>query len=220
MVGAIASRIIPACAGQLSLGSERRVAAWDHPRLCGAVCRGTIMAKMLLGSSPLVRGSSEAGVSPNRCPRIIPACAGQFLSPMGGRPHSWDHPRLCGAVGIGGFTRLRSLGSSPLVRGSSAQQIPASVGDGIIPACAGQFMSNCTNMSLTRDHPRLCGAVVTRLSFAVVEVGSSPLVRGSFKDSSCRIRSRGIIPACAGQFIIRVTFRPDFVGSSPLVRGS
>ena len=50
-------RIIPACAGSTSSGTSRRRARWDHPRVCGEHAWYSRSFRVMVGSSPRVRGA-------------------------------------------------------------------------------------------------------------------------------------------------------------------
>ena len=49
--------IIPACAGNTTLGFERADHNGDHPRVCGEHCAITLLIASISGSSPRVRGT-------------------------------------------------------------------------------------------------------------------------------------------------------------------
>ena len=74
-----ASRLIPACAGNMLPAGPELPAKPAHPRVCGehrlTLCANTYC----LGSSPRVRGTFS-GAGPGACIfRLIPACAGNIL---------------------------------------------------------------------------------------------------------------------------------------------
>ena len=54
-------------------------------------------------------------------------------------------------------------GSSPQVRGTSSGEDRVLLGSGIIPAGAGHFMQAMAIEAGKRDHPRRCGALVSRV---------------------------------------------------------
>ena len=153
---------------------------------------------------------------------------------------AWDHPRMCGehlrrSTGI-----VRTLGSSPHVRGTRSGEAPHESPNGIIPACAGNTRITSAMTSKTRDHPRMCGEHKGATSFDCCALGSSPHVRGTPRLYR-RVRCvRGIIPACAGntywmpliwrasrdhprmcgEHTVPVLFACVRKGSSPHVRGT
>ena len=151
--------------------------------------------------------------------RIIPACAGQTPEHAPRAFRDPDHPRLCGANHAHVAGALRSLGSSPLVRGKPRMRCARLAGRRIIPACAGQTILFDEFESSLPDHPRLCGAnCVERVRFTHSS-GSSPLVRGKLRPAVPVHAPRRIIPACAGQTLLNLVRHCSLPGSSPLVRG-
>ena len=109
----------------------------------------------------------------------------------------------------------------------------------IIPARAGQTVSNVLIERADTDHPRACGANGGCCSVAVGLAGSSPRVRGKPLRYACSLRGGRIIPARAGQTSARDMSRNAYAdhpracganattainvsgaaGSSPRVRG-
>ena len=84
------------------------------------------------------------------------------------------------------------------MRGSLILDTQGVPGIGIIPAHAGltHFRKNYTEGP--RDHPRACGAHVSRTLPAELRKGSSPRMRGSQLPAALPVRLIGIIPAHAG----------------------
>ena len=90
------------------------------------------------------------------------------------------------------------MGSSPRVRGSlDVDRIDRRL-RGIIPAGAGLTALAETMSFVFRDHPRGCGAHVTKPDKNKDLWGSSPRVRGSLNLFCCLCIIWGIIPAGAG----------------------
>ena len=95
-------------------------------------------------------------------------------------------------------------------------------------------------LSLSRDHPRMCGEHMVQGLDTLVDAGSSPHVRGALTVGHATGREHGIIPACAGSTPNRSTASEYFrdhprmcgehirntmaaralEGSSPHVRGA
>ena len=131
-------------------------------------------------------------------------------------------------------------GSSPHVRGARPRRCPAPSRSGIIPACAGSTSALVGLRVGDRDHPRMCGEHLSRMSPGCGLPGSSPHVRGALRPRKIRFHIRGIIPACAGSTLIGGTIPsqwrdhprmcgehtfddcafPWYQGSSPHVRGA
>ncbi|RYM91470.1 hypothetical protein PG2010B_1367 [Bifidobacterium animalis subsp. lactis] len=88
--------IIPALAGNTKPPTCIRPARWDHPRACGEHHRAPPSSRMMLGSSPRLRGTPHPA-----CPRhcrsgIIPALAGNTSNGLLPLACHRDHPRACG----------------------------------------------------------------------------------------------------------------------------
>ena len=89
-------------------------------------------------------------------------------------------------------------GSSPHVRGARGFMLSEAVHCGIIPACAGSTPQMTHSISITWDHPRMCGEHIVKHVRPCSKRGSSPHVRGARIPSQRQGRLSGIIPACAG----------------------
>ena len=89
-------------------------------------------------------------------------------------------------------------GSSPHVRGAleNLHELVAEIG--IIPACAGSTPDIQAVLTLTRDHPRMCGEHTGLMVLSIVARGSSPHVRGAPSWQTLQQLNGRIIPACAG----------------------
>ena len=129
--------IIPACAGNTSVGAHVSMSSRDHPRMCGEHAQASQKNTDALGSSPHVRGT--LALSP-----ILPSVA-------------VDHPRMCGEHIARGAGSGRPSGSSPHVRGTRTGCPSISRSIRIIPACAGNTRRQCLRRLWPRDHPRMCG---------------------------------------------------------------
>ena len=57
--GAVAIRIIPACAGNSIPSMTNVIEAWDHPRVCGEQFVSKVVIHLYEGSSPRVRGTES-----------------------------------------------------------------------------------------------------------------------------------------------------------------
>ncbi len=77
------------------------------------------------------------------------------------------------------------------------------VGSGIIPAHAGNTLTTFDSPKVFKDHPRSCGEYAVVGVPAVVEEGSSPLMRGILKHPKGEQHYDRIIPAHAGNTLFR-----------------
>ena len=151
--------IIPAGAGHLVTCRARKRVKRDHPRRCGALGVHHAGLQRGMGSSPQVRGTSPFLEWRIVVVGIIPAGAGHFNHTIKAARTLGDHPRRCGALQY--LVRFLNmfLGSSPQVRGTSRQKLPALCPARIIPAGAGHLDIARMEGLTTGDHPRRCGAL-------------------------------------------------------------
>ena len=156
-------------------------------------------ASRFAGSSPRMRGKLlHAGLQLAQH-RIIPAHAGQTDLPILPPLPNADHPRACGAnVGRVHVHELQ-CGSSPRMRGKPTACRRSAARMRIIPAHAGQTVSNSSRTSARSDHPRACGANPALSVMTAAPAGSSPRMRGKLGFGFDSFRQRRIIPAHAGQ---------------------
>ena len=147
---------------------------------------------------------------------------------------------MCGEHSDAALMIAPRSGSSPHVRGAHGEALVRDFEVGIIPACAGSTSMSAAYLSLSRDHPRMCGEHAMLIRSRASKSGSSPHVRGALTVGHATGREHGIIPACAGStkcvMAIFVSerdhprmcgehLRADFgelavEGSSPHVRGA
>ena len=146
-----------------------------------------------------MRGKRISPLGPIPYVRIIPAHAGQTFAADSFREIAPDHPRACGANRCQPEAVGHRHGSSPRMRGKrhvvSFQYFVCR----IIPAHAGQTIRRTATPEKSTDHPRACGANITRHAGMNLTNGSSPRMRGKLildVESPTEIR---IIPAHAGQ---------------------
>ena len=91
-------RFIPAYAGN-SRGTEGVTKmAPVHPRLRGELCLISTGRRLLIGSSPLTRGTQEVKRLRAERLRFIPAYAGNSNTPINALPFRAVHPRLRGEL--------------------------------------------------------------------------------------------------------------------------
>ena len=175
----LASRSIPACAGEPGRGTAATGPEGVYPRVCGGTRTPHTRTGRRSGLSPRVRGNlpvvhvRPVGVG------SIPACAGEPFR----RPFPWPrrrvYPRVCGGTCSWLATRSRRLGLSPRVRGNPrAARVDQAV-KGSIPACAGEPRSAGRQCQRSRVYPRVCGGTVPGVPSSPSTPGLSPRVRGN-----------------------------------------
>ena len=135
---------------------------------------------------------------------------------------------------------LFAEGSSPHARGARFRRRHVRHDLGIIPACAGSTSCGRGRRPPGRDHPRMRGEHLKKVSKDMRNMGSSPHARGALSWTEVADALAGIIPACAGSTASRrpsggscwdhprmrgehpqlVSASPGKSGSSPHARGA
>ncbi len=172
---------------------------WVDPRACGAAS-GTLRSRSgRRGRSPRMRGSRGLPTVVAMRAGSIPAHAGQPSRPSATGGAGRVDPRACGAAAsVLKRTRV-APGRSPRMRGSRFRADHPALGDGSIPAHAGQPGMPATRERSGRVDPRACGAARGPCADLLTTPGRSPRMRGS-RVLSIRITdASGSIPAHAGQ---------------------
>ena len=133
--------IIPAYAGNTQDSGILRRFSRDHPRVCGEHTSRNSSRRRMTGSSPRMRGTRHRRSVRSLRAGIIPAYAGNtgwYVSRYAARR---DHPRVCGEHEPLLLPKLRTLGSSPRMRGTPHPVGSGRPHPGIIPAYAGNTMA-------------------------------------------------------------------------------
>ena len=133
----LCSRFIPACAGNSSKVSAKKLRITVHPRLRGELILNVHPDQKMDGSSPLARGTPLCPGSSITSNRFIPACAGNSVERKASLAMAPVHPRLRGELGGKVTNNGTALGSSPLARGTLGMNCSIRVISRFIPACAG-----------------------------------------------------------------------------------
>ena len=129
----------------------------------------------------------------------MPACSGEP-----GRSQSSPHgctayPRMRGGTLPRVDRLLPTPGLSPHARGNQSQSGFEGLGEGPIPACAGEPCSIQAGTGLQRAYPRMRGGTGTVKSPTMMQAGLSPHARGNPVQQISRAVRSGPIPACAGE---------------------
>ena len=172
-------RFIPARAGNTAVRLVRVRAGAVHPRSRGEHDGVARDPTVVLGSSPLARGTLPGGGRQVEHRRFIPARAGN--TPPTSPPESSGpvHPRSRGEhVWMEGDAG-RDRGSSPLARGTPRVGDPAAEGVRFIPARAGNTLAAPAPARRYPVHPRSRGEHSLRDRAGGSVGGSSPLARGT-----------------------------------------
>ena len=109
---------IPACAGEPMTARTVTHSAQVYPRVCGGT--KVLGSRTLLGDglSPRVRGNRDLLHRVLHADGSIPACAGEPVSEIPGRPTFRVYPRVCGGTRRQNRRDLNPSGLSPRVRGN------------------------------------------------------------------------------------------------------
>ena len=169
-----------------------------HPRACGEHHSSPVLAVLLPGSSPRVRGTHLLSLLVVRGQRFIPARAGNTRANGAQAGGNAVHPRACGEHGIGGRGNLPGIGSSPRVRGTPSCRRLRHAPTRFIPARAGNTSRRQGPHRLSAVHPRACGEHPLIVNPGHVVSGSSPRVRGTHSGLSGVSFSTGSSPRVRG----------------------
>ena len=149
--------IIPAHAGNTWQADTCGQLGRDHPRACGEHYDGRKSFYGKAGSSPRMRGTHALALAEGARTGIIPAHAGNTRDRLCTAGASRDHPRACGEHRTSCLVPDTNQGSSPRMRGTPDLFRALAVGEGIIPAHAGNTRLRLHRLKTPRDHPRACG---------------------------------------------------------------
>ena len=157
------------------------------------------MRRLPLRSPPRMRGKAK-----NRCrscplTRITPACAGKSSHQHGAGRWRRDHPRVCGEKTQEPTPKAEYEGSPPRVRGKVSGNGRRFHRHGITPAYAGKSKMSMMDLSVYRDHPRVCGEKPLGHRCQCVLLGSPPRMRGKGIAIFRQLHHGRITPAYAGK---------------------
>ena len=210
--------LIPARAGNTSRLRLLAVRGGAHPRSRGEHRAHGHLPSGCRGSSPLARGTPSTYPTDPDVTGLIPARAGNTRGSLQVQYAKWAHPRSRGEHLIdqnkmtewGGSSPLARGtrfgcfvvgcvgGSSPLARGTPVARVVHIYFTGLIPARAGNTQSRMYRNSWMRAHPRSRGEHANLSTFWLVDLGSSPLARGTRQGYTPPPTEEGLIPARAG----------------------
>ena len=155
--GAGRGRFIPARAGNTSPSRSAAPSATVHPRSRGEHTWSRSRSGPNGGSSPLARGTHLRGPEDAADDRFIPARAGNTAPSSRLSPTSSVHPRSRGEHDDDKWRGVQAAGSSPLARGTHAQQVRDFVDERFIPARAGNTIARPIRTFFYTVHPRSRG---------------------------------------------------------------
>ena len=150
-----------------------------HPRVCGGHTASYRNKRVVIGSSPRVRGTQVQTKRYTKRLRFIPACAGDTSHHVRCTADGAVHPRVCGGHHLGKLCKQVCGGSSPRVRGTLRGREPQAGVNRFIPACAGDTHKDRSAPCQAPVHPRVCGGHRPARDLMMEKQGSSPRVRGT-----------------------------------------
>ena len=130
--------------------------------------------------------------------RLIPARAGNIGSTTVTRPQVTAHPRSRGEHSSYRYPSSVSDGSSPLARGTYIEVDPPHPAVRLIPARAGNIVTQVAQGLSPAAHPRSRGEHRARIDPDGTLFGSSPLARGTLLERVAALTADRLIPARAG----------------------
>ena len=211
-----------------------------HPRSRGEHCWQFPVLQSSCGSSPLARGTRSGAVGRRHRHRFIPARAGNTQRSRRPASTCTVHPRSRGEHTHRYSPVVDLSGSSPLARGTRNAAHRPTPAARFIPARAGNTTVSYRPTGTLPVHPRSRGEHGKCWHADAVEVGSSPLARGTPGRHRRAAAHRRFIPARAGNTCRSARSMPDrpvhprsrgehlnrppdvcaLSGSSPLARGT
>ena len=106
---------------------------------------------------------------------------------------------MCGGSVVEAAAREEYEGLSLRVRGKRPGGGGLGLGQGSIPACAGEANKRMSNEWRAKVYPRVCGGSIDNARWIHGDDGLSPRVRGKRYSNSRSALPRRSIPACAGE---------------------
>ena len=169
---------IPARAGETMSYSAIMSLKGVYPRPCGGNWLASSPLLISKGLSPPVRGKRGYPHSLGPFPGSIPARAGETSPTATRRSRGRVYPRPCGGNAGGSVLSLLGPGLSPPVRGKHQSGRENRLGDGSIPARAGETRAVQSAGRPAAVYPRPCGGNRGVCQPSLAGVGLSPPVRG------------------------------------------
>ena len=175
----LSRRNIPAHAGKTIINVACDNPDEEHPRACGENTGLLNTVKLVLGTSPRMRGKRNKDLEAQNIERNIPAHAGKTILLM---------------VGF-----MIGCGTSPRMRGKRANSTYDQLKPRNIPAHAGKTTADFHARNALAEHPRACGENRTKPTGKSLLPGTSPRMRGKRHSRGACVRRSGNIPAHAGK---------------------
>ena len=202
-------RSIPAPAGEPRKARPPPRHAWVYLRACGGTMACVPSAIHRVGLSPRPRGNhGNVGYRPDHR-RSIPAPAGEPYSPVSRCLIRRVYPRACGGTTPTSGWETASCGLSPRLRGNLIPASPQPLGNGSIPAPAGEPQRGHAHRHGRWVYPRACGGTEEGGELVLSTTGLSPRLRGNHPHTAGQHRRRRSIPAPAGEPRPEYSYEPQ-----------
>ena len=193
-----ARRFIPAGAGNSLSPSAVARARSVYPRWRGELPGRPAPPELIIGLSPLARGTPMAFGKRHQHVRFIPAGAGNSTANQLPEPTSPVYPRWRGELHCNPSARAISRGLSPLARGTHDIELSIYLFFRFIPAGAGNSCFYSSRLAQIAVYPRWRGELILFAAESLCRYGLSPLARGTPPIFPYRRVAERFIPAGAG----------------------
>ncbi len=172
-------RFIPAGAGNTYIRAKNKATATVYPRWRGEHFYSVNNRSLIVGLSPLARGTPAVGTVKLRYCRFIPAGAGNTIEIVFGIYSEAVYPRWRGEHNEYWSSILMRRGLSPLARGTPPPVRLTPAQRRFIPAGAGNTRASTSSGIMIPVYPRWRGEHYMISNSWVYSDGLSPLARGT-----------------------------------------
>ena len=172
-------RFIPVHTGNMLGCLETYRVYTVHPRAYGEHCCGVRRSPLTAGSSPCIRGTFCYSSSLHSVVRFIPVHTGNINNLVYDAYGDAVHPRAYGEHTIYTQNRLKSIGSSPCIRGTSSLESSIRSTSRFIPVHTGNIAVSPVTPAINTVHPRAYGEHLLMEYLFMDHIGSSPCIRGT-----------------------------------------
>ncbi len=217
-------RFIPAGAGNTVTRAGVFTYGAVYPRWRGEHGGAVQFEQLILGLSPLARGTLFRGACDSITPRFIPAGAGNTGMRSVSDSSPAVYPRWRGEHFVQSEWFRFRVGLSPLARGTRGYWIAYTHSIRFIPAGAGNTSRLNEAISSAAVYPRWRGEHDNKLPVLINNLGLSPLARGTLQVEEKFVWVTRFIPAGAGNtkitgaVTVRKTVYPRWRGEHGFLR--
>ena len=170
-----------------------------HPQGCGELTGAKWAYRIVIGSSPRMRGTVIRQEDVRSGDRFIPTCAGSCSRRGRWQSSNPVHPHGCGELPIEVPKDEQHTGSSPRARGAGVEVHANEVQQRFIPTCAGSRYTSSIRKSRCPVHPHVCGERESCDPWLQGCTGSSPRMRGTGADRLTPSRAAAVHPHVCGE---------------------